>query len=366
MLRRVAWENFDYWLLGLVVTLIIFGTAMIRSAIAGNAVLAELPNRQLVFATVGLVAMLALALMDYHHWLPLSKYLYVLTVITLIALKLVGTALFGSARWFTVGPIKIQPSEFAKIVLILVQAGFLARYQDRLHQLRWVLLSAALTGGLVVWVLLQPDLSTSITLVVIWLAMLWAAGLRWKHIGLFVGVGSVASIVGFPFLADYQKARILNFLFPDETARHGAIYNVLQALISIGSGGWFGHGYGQGPQVQYRFLKVRHTDFIFAVIAHELGFVGAVLTIVLLSLVIWRCLRIAQRAYDTFGALIATGVAAMLGFHMMVNIAMNLNLIPVTGLPLPFITYGGSTLVSTLLAIGLVESVALYRRPLEP
>ncbi len=366
MLRRVAWENFDYWLLGLVVTLIIFGTAMIRSAIAGNAVLAELPNRQLIFASVGLLVMLGLALMDYHHWLPLSKYLYVLIVITLIALKMVGTALFGSARWFTVGPIKIQPSEFAKIVLILVQAGFLSRYQDRLHQLRWVLLSAALTGGLVFWVLLQPDLSTSITLVVIWLAMLWAAGLRWKHIGLFVGLGGLAGIAGFPFLADYQKARILNFLFPDENARHGAIYNVLQALISIGSGGLFGHGYGQGPQVQYRFLKVRHTDFIFAVIAHELGFVGAVLTIVLLSLVIWRCLRVAQRAYDTFGALIATGVAAMLGFHMMVNIAMNLNLIPVTGLPLPFITYGGSTLVSTLIAIGLVESVALYRRPLEP
>ncbi len=366
MLRRVAWENFDYWLLGLVATAVIFGIAMIRSAIAGNAELAEAPGRQLIFAALGFVLMLGLAAMDYHHWRPLSKYLYVGTVLTLIALKLVGTALFGSARWFAVGPIKIQPSEFAKIVLILVQADFLSRYRERLHELRWVLLSAALTGGLVIWVLLQPDLSTSITLVVIWLAMLWAAGLRGKHILLFIGLGIVASVAGFPFLADYQKARILTFFFPDETARHGAIYNVLQALISIGSGGWFGHGYGQGPQVQYRFLKVRHTDFIFAVIAHELGFVGAMLTIVLLSTIIWRCLRIARRAYDTFGALIATGVAAMLGFHMTVNIAMNLNLIPVTGLPLPFITYGGSSLVSTLIAIGLVESVALYRRPLEP
>ena len=366
MQRRIAWENFDYWLLGLVATLIIFGTAMIRSAVAGNEVLADLPSRQLIFAAAGGLLMLGLALMDYHHWQPLSKYLYGGVILSLIALKLVGTALFGSARWYTVGPIKVQPSEFAKIVLILVQAGFLARYQDRLHQMRWVLLSAALTGGLVVWVLLQPDLSTSVTLVVIWLAMLWAAGLRWKHIALFAGLGAVGGVAGFPFLADYQKARILNFLFPDETARHGAIYNVLQALISIGSGGLFGQGYGQGPQVQYRFLKVRHTDFIFAVIAHELGFVGATLTIVLLSLVIWRCLRVAQHAYDTYGALIATGVAAMLGFHMTVNIAMNLNLIPVTGLPLPFITYGGSTLVSTLMAIGLVESVALYRRPLEP
>ena len=366
MFRRIAWENFDYWLLGLVATAVIFGIAMIRSAIAGNAALAELPNRQLIFASVGLLVMLGLALMDYHHWRPLSKYLYVGIVITLVALKMVGTELFGSARWFTVGPIKIQPSEFAKIVLILVQADFLSRYQHRLHELRWPLFSAGLTGVLVYFIIRQPDLSTSITLVVIWLAMLWAAGLRWRHIGLFAGVGVAASIVGFPFLADYQKARVLHFLFPQETARHGAIYNVLQALISIGSGGWFGHGYGQGPQVQHRFLKVRHTDFIFAVIAHELGFAGAVLTIVLLSLIIWRCLRIAQHAYDTYGALIATGVAAMLGFHMLVNIAMNLNLLPVTGLPLPFITYGGSTLVTTLMAIGLVESVALYRRPLEP
>ncbi len=366
MPRRIAWENFDYWLLGLVIVLIIFGTAMIRSAIAGNERLADLPTRQLIFAGVGFVLMLGLALMDYHHWQPLAKYLYVGVVVSLIALKLVGTALFGSARWFTLGPIKIQPSEFAKIVLILVQAQFLARYQDRLHQLRWVLLSAALTGGLVIWVLLQPDLSTSITLLVIWLAMLWAAGLHWKHIGLFAGLGLLAGIAGFPFLADYQKARVLNFLFPQAEARHGAIYNVLQALISIGSGGWFGQGYSSGPQVQYRFLKVRHTDFIFAVVAHELGFVGATTLILLLAWVIWRCLHIARGAYDTYGALIATGVAAMLGFHMLVNIAMNLNLMPVTGLPLPFITYGGSTLVSTLLAIGLVESVALYRRPLEP
>ncbi len=366
MIRRIAWENFDYWLLGLVATLVIFGTAMIRSAIAGNAVLAQVPSRQLIFAAVGFVLMAGFALMDYHHWRPLSKYLYVGTIVLLIGLKFAGETLFGSARWFNLGPVRVQPSEFAKIVLILVQAGFLDKYQDRLQQMRWVLLSAVLTAGIVVWVLLQPDLSTSVTLVVIWLAMLWVAGLRWKHIALFSALGAVAGVAGFPFLADYQKARILNFLFPDPNARHGAIYNVLQALTSIGSGGLFGQGYGQGPQVQYRFLKVRHTDFIFAVIAHELGFVGAVLTIVLLSLVIWRCLVVARRAYDTFGALIAVGVAAMLGFHMMVNIAMNLNLIPVTGLPLPFITYGGSTLLSTLMAVGLVESVALYRRPLEP
>ncbi len=362
--RRIPWENLDYWLLALVAGLVIFGVAMIRSAIAGNQTLAELPSRQLLYASVGFVLMAIVALVDYHYWLTLSKYFYIITVITLIALNMVGTALFGSARWFTLGPVKVQPSEFAKLVLILSQAAFLAKRQEQLHQWRWVLASALQTLFLTVWVLLQPDLSTSITLLVIWFVMLWVAGLPWKYVATFVGIGLLAAVVGFPFLEPYQKARILNFLFPQEEARHGAIYNVQQALISIGSGGWLGQGYGLGPQVQYRFLKVRHTDFIFSVIAHEFGFVGASLTILLLILVIWRCVHIAQQAYDTPGALIATGVAAMLSFHMLVNIAMNLNLIPVTGLPLPFITYGGSSLLTTLLAIGLVESVALHREPL--
>ena len=171
--------------------------------------------------------------------------------------------------------------------------------------------------------------------------------------------------MGFPFLADYQKARVINFLFPDPNARHGAIYNVLQALTAIGSGGLTGQGYGHGTQVQLRFLKVRHTDFIFAVIGEEFGFVGAVLVLLLLTLIIIRCLHIARTAHDTFGALIAYGVAAMLFFHLAVNVAMNLNMMPVTGLPLPFISYGGSTLLSTLLGIGLVESVAVHRNPLQ-
>ncbi len=365
MLRKLAWHHFDFWLLGLVAVLTLFGIAVIRSAIAGNQVLAETPTRQALFALVGFVLLFAVALVDYHVWLDLSRLFYVVTIASLVLLNVMGTALFGSARWFRIGPLHLQPSEFAKLVLILVQARFLASRRERIGELRTVLLSGLLTAGLAVWVFLQPDLSTSITLVVIWFAMLWAAGLRWRHLLGFMVLGLVLAVVGFPFLEPYQQQRVFQFLFPDPEARHGAIYNVQQALIAIGSGGVFGKGYGQGPQVQLRFLKVRHTDFVFAVIAHELGFVGAVLTLLLLALVIWRCLRVAHQAYDTQGALIAYGVAAMLAFHLVVNVAMNLNLIPVTGLPLPFITYGGSTLWASLLGIGLVESVALYRKPLE-
>lgn len=365
MFRRIPWRHFDFILLGLVAVLVIFGVTMLRSAVAGNPTLAQHPSRQALYAAAGFVIAFLLAFVDYHIWLDLSRVFYVVIVVLLVALNLVGTALFGSARWFRVGPLFLQPSEFAKLVLILIQARYLAHHQENIGRPRVVFTSTLFTGFLALWVFLQPDLSTSITLVVIWLAMLWVTGLPWRYVLGFGLGGLLAGILGFPFLRPYQQERVLQFLFPDPEARHGAIYNVQQALIAIGSGGLLGKGYGQGPQVQLRFLKVRHTDFIFAAIAHELGFVGAVLTLVLLAGVIWRCVRVARLAYDTEGGLIAYGVAAMLSFHLLVNVAMNLNLIPVTGLPLPFITYGGSTLMASLMAIGLVESVALHRKPLE-
>ena len=365
MRRSVAWQDFDFVLLALVATTTALGVAIIRSAVAGNQVLSSLPTRQLIFAGVGFAALILIALVDYHYWIFLGRYLYFLTIGLLLFLNIVGQARFGSARWIDTGFFLIQPSEFAKIVIIVTTADFLSRHKEQLHQLRWVILSFLYTMGLVVWVLLQPDLSTSITLLVIWFAQVWAAGLELKHLGLFVVLGLGAAAAGFPFLADYQKARVINFLFPDPNARHGAIYNVLQALTAIGSGGLMGKGYGHGTQVQSRFLKVRHTDFIFAVIGEEFGFVGALLVLLLLTLIILRCLHVARTAHDTFGALLAYGVAAMLFFHTLVNVAMNLNMVPVTGLPLPFISYGGSTLISTLIGIGLVESVAVYRNPLQ-
>jgi rod shape determining protein RodA len=178
-------------------------------------------------------------------------------------------------------------------------------------------------------------------------------------------LGILAPIVSFPFLVDYQRDRIINFLFPDLEARHGDIYNIQQALISIGSGGVLGKGYGYGTQVQLRFLKVRHSDFIFSAIAEEFGFVGAVLVLLLLFFIIYRCIRVAQRAQDSFGGLISYGVATLIAFQAIVNIGVNLNLLPATGLTLPFVSYGGSSLLSILLGIGLVESVALRQKALE-
>jgi rod shape determining protein RodA len=291
--------------------------------------------------------------------------LYVIAVGALTILTVVGAALYGSARWFDTGVILIQPSEIAKIVLILVLADYFTRYQHRIGDLRTVLFSLLTAMGIVVPILLQPNLSTSIVMVVLWFALLWASGLRLQHLAIFIATGIMAPIVAFPFMVDYQQRRILNFLFPDPNARHGELFNLQQALISIGSGGLLGQGYGQGTQVQLRFLKVRWSDFIFSAMANEFGFIGTVLVMMLLLFIIWRCVHAAQVAADTFGALICYGVATMLAFQAIVNIGVNLNLMPATGLTLPFVSYGGSSMVAALVGIGLVESVILRHRSLD-
>jgi rod shape determining protein RodA len=338
---------------------------MIRSAIAGNEELLELFPRHIVFASIGFFVVVITASLDYHLFNPIGKVIYGLVTVLLGLVAVGGQAAFGAQRAIDTGLFFIQPSELAKIAIILVLADFFTRESNRRHNLRWILRSLVPTLFMVGAIFLQPDLSTSIVVMVIWFTLLWASGLQVKHIILFGVLGIVLIVVGFPFLEDYQQQRVFTFLFPDPNETFGNNYNVTQALITVGSGGWFGQGYGQGSQVQLRFLKVRHTDFIFSALANEFGFVGAVVVLALLAFVMYRCLRAARIAKDTFGALICYGVTAFIFFHTAVNVGMNLNLIPVTGLPLPFISMGGSSLLSMLLGIGLVESVILRHRALE-
>ncbi len=348
--------------------LVIFGITMIRSAVAGNIELTtetNLVNRQLIFAGVGFVIVILTAAIDYHLWASISRSMYLGVVSLLAVLTVVGAAVFGSARWFETSLFNIQPSELAKIVMILVLAEYFTRHQGETHDLRWVFRSLLMTLGMVVWILLQPNLSTSIVILVIWFSLLWAGGLRLLHLLLFVVVGTVLPFVSFPFLADYQKARIMNFLITNPEASYGESYNIQQALISIGSGGWFGQGYGHGTQVQLRFLKVRWSDFIFSAMAEEFGFVGVILVMALLLFIVFRCLRAARLARDTYGALIAYGVATLIAFQALVNIGVNLKMLPATGLTLPFVSYGGSSLISAMMGIGLVQSVVLRHKALE-
>jgi rod shape determining protein RodA len=264
-----------------------------------------------------------------------------------------------------VGFAIVQPSELAKITIILTASDFFARNKHRIHEIGTIIQSTIIPAGLVLFIILQPDLSTSIVVVVIWTALLFASGLQMKHLLMFAGLGLLMPIIGFPFMERYQQQRVVNFLFPDPNARFGEIYNVNQARITIGTGGWLGQGYGQGTQVQLRFLKARHSDFIFSVISAEFGFVGTVIVMLLLLFLVYRILRAARLAHDAYGALICYGVATLIGFQAMVNIAVNLNLIPVTGLPLPFISQGGSSLMSLMLGIGLVESVVVRHKMLD-
>ncbi len=379
-MRNISWRHFDFWLLGAVAFLTIFGVTMISSAIAGNIELVEANTviKQIIFAGIGFVILVITAMIDYRYWGALSSILYLVMAGALAVLFLFGGALFGSSRWFSVGPILIQPSEFAKIIIILILANFFSQNIDNIKKPITVLRSLVVTFFIIVWIILQPDLSTSIVILVLWFALLWASGLDVKLLLIAGGAGLGVIGIGLPLMMlnydpentsglikPYQLDRVINFLFPDPNASFGAIYNVQQALISIGEGGWFGQGYGSGSQVQLRFLKVRHSDFIFSALSEEFGFIGATVVIATLAFIIARCLRAARLSSDTYGALIAYGAATLISFQTIVNIGMNLNLLPVTGLTLPFVSYGGSSLITLFIAIGLVESVLLRHKDLE-
>ena len=374
MLKDISWRYFDFWLLGAVVLATTFGTTMIRSAVAGNEELKPLIDRQIYFALLGIVLIFIVAAIDYRYWMALYRPIFLVMSILLFALFLSAQAVFGAARWFQVGVLFVQPTEFAKIAAILLLARYFDRTQNRPRDLRWIIVAFLWVMGLGIWILLQPNLSNVVVLMVILASLLWFNGIQLKHLLLFGGIAFVliATIVALsafgiriPFLQEYQQQRIANFILPDPNATFGATYNVQQALIAIGSGGLFGKGYGHGTQTQLRFLKVRHTDFIFSAIAEEFGLVGGLLVVVIIVLVIWRCLRAAQKARDVAGMTIAYGVATLIFFQGMVNIGVNLNIVPVSGLPLPFISYGGSGLTSLMLGIGLVESVAMRYRQME-
>ena len=365
MVRGYNWRNFDFLLFGAIVLVAAFGTAMIRSAVAGNEVLEPLIIRQVYFALSGLVLIFLIATIDYRYWLALYRPIYLVMMIFLFSLYLSAQAVFGAARWFTVGVLFVQPTEFAKIVVILILARYFEKTQYEPRDFQWILNGALWVFGLMIWILLQPNLSNVIVISVILIAMFWINGIKVKYLLVGALVGIILVALAFPFLEGYQQERVLTFIFPDPNATFGATYNVQQALIAIGSGGFLGKGYGQGTQTQLRFLKVRHTDFIFSAVAEEFGLLGGILVIMVLVFIVWRCIRASQKASDLSGSMIAYGVAVLIFFQGAVNIGVNLNLIPVSGLPLPFISYGGSGLTSLMLGIGLVESVVMRHKQLE-
>ncbi|MBL8050578.1 MAG: rod shape-determining protein RodA [Anaerolineales bacterium] len=374
MTRGISWRNFDFLLLGAIVLASAFGTVMIRSAVAGNEVLQPLILRQVYFALLGVVLIFLVASIDYRYWLSLYIPIYIVIIGFLLTLTGFGQTAFGAQRWFQVGVLFLQPTEFAKIIAIIVLARYFEVVQFQPRDLKWVIGAVLWASGIIILILLQPNLSNVMVLSVILAVMLFVNGieLRWILIAATAGATLLISIIALsvlgvriPGLQEYQQQRIVNFVVPDPNDTYGNRYNVQQALIAVGAGGFLGEGYNQGTQTQLRFLKVRHTDFIFAASSEEFGTVGGGLIIFTIGFIVWRCIRAAQKARDMAGSMIAIGMATLIFFQGAVNIGMNLNLLPVSGLPLPFVSYGGSGLTALMLGIGLVESVVMRQKQLD-
>jgi rod shape determining protein RodA len=357
-------RNFDYVLLVVSIMLIIFGVMMIASATHDVPSLADRVNSQILYGIVGIALVLVLAAIDYRLLTGIYLWIYGGLVAILAVTGLLGVeGEAGAQSWINLGVAGFQPSELAKILLIVVLAQQLAHNAGQIHKLSTIVKSLLFVALPVFFIFIQPDLGITILVLVVWFVMVWVAGMRWEHIALFVVVGLAAAPLIWPRMEPYQQSRIAVFISPESDP--DAYYNIGQALTAIGNGGLLGRGYMLGSQSQGRFLRVRHTDFIFAVIAEELGFVGAMLVLLLIAIVLLRILRAARMAPDLAGSLICYGVATVIFFQTLVSIGMNVRIMPVTGLTLPFISSGGSSLVTLMLGIGLVESVVLRNNPRE-
>ena len=374
MFSTKTWRHFDFALMGAVLLLILFGVTMIRSAnlssidtgVQGQA------SRQVIYAVIGIVIVVAISAVDYRVYSSYSLFIYGTLLFLLVVVLVVGLASFGAVRWIDLGIIDFQPAELGKFLITLTLGAFVTQNKERIQRFGTVVRSLIHVSVPAMLIFIQPDLSTTITYGVVWFAILWSAGVKISHLAIFVGIVAAVLpfVLWFVFTNEdyaYIGQRILTFLVPagDVEASQGANYNIEQALISIGSGGWFGQGYGNGSQVQLRFLKVRQTDFIYATIGNEFGFVGAVLVLLLLGFVVFRIYRIGQMARDPYGKIICFGVGTVVFFESFTNIASNLNLIPVSGSVLPFLSYGGSSLWTYLIGIGLVQSVVLRHKQIE-
>ncbi|MGD2050140.1 MAG: FtsW/RodA/SpoVE family cell cycle protein [Chloroflexota bacterium] len=359
-----VWRHFDLWLAAAVLLLTAYGILAIRSAVTGAPAFEDFPQRQVIFALIGLAVMVAIAAIDYRILTSSHWYIYVLIVVSLIAVYLVGVINNASRRWFDLGLVQLQPSEFGRILLAITFAQFLATRQHLMGRFSNTLLSVLYIGIPVALIFIQPDLGMSILFIAVWFVLIWLAGLRLSHFLALATVGLIAVILLFPALADYQRERIIAFINPEALPEQ--TFNIDQALISIGSGGWFGKGYLQGTQSQLGFLRVQHTDFIFSVITEELGLIfGSLIVLGLMGFILLRILRVAAMSPDPAGRFIAAGVATVLFFQTVVSVGMNLRLLPVTGLTLPFVSYGGSSLITLYLGVGVVQSVRMRHRKQE-
>ena len=306
--------------------------------------------------------MIGISFFDYRALKDYTGLLYIVACSVLVAVLFFGSSIRGTSSWFDFGFFNFQPSELVKVAAIIILAKYLSKASNYLKDFKKIVASGIYISLLVTLIILQPDLGSALVVVFIWFSMLLVSGIKKKYIISILLLGSVLFAGSWNYiLKDYQKDRIATFVSPQSDPL-GAGYNVIQSMIAVGSGEIWGKGLGHGSQSQLNFLPEKHTDFIFAVIAEEMGFVGVLFILCLFMILFHRLLKISIETQDNFGKLIVLGISFMIMFHIAVNIGMNMGVMPVTGIPLPFISYGGSSLVSFLVMIGIVQSIYIKGR----
>jgi rod shape determining protein RodA len=356
-----VWRAYDLQLTTYAALLGVFGLVMAytNSVEAGQSVMdnGTVFSRALMWSGLAIVVFIVATAFDYRWLKTLVWPIYAVNIGLLVLTLAIGDGVGGSARWVSIGPLTFQFSELAKILMIIVLAVYLGNRESRLDSLPSVLGACVLTAPAVVLVMMQPDLGSSLVFAAILAGMLFMSGasLRWL-IAMGIGVAVAVALSWTYVLRDYQKDRILSF-FSGATDTQGSGWQVLQSQITVGSGGLLGTGLTNGTQTRGEFLPVQESDFVFAVLAQELGFIGALVVFLLFAALLWRILVCAWRSKDPFGTLFGAGLATMLLFQVFVNVGMVIGIMPVTGIPLPFISHGGASLVSVAIGLGIMQSV---------
>ncbi len=365
---KLLTKNYDLLLFGVVLILVVLGALAVYSATHAKLLEAGADpffylKRQAFWIMVGLLAFGATVFVDYDVIGKISRTIYLTMLGLLILVLLVGKLVSGAQAWFSIGGLaSFQPSELAKIAVILFLANYLAgRELDSFKSLIVPFVIVLIPIGLI---LLQPDLGTAMVFAGILFGMLFAAGANPKHLGIIIAAAlAISPLIFFFALQPYQQKRIMVLINPYSDPI-GAGYNVIQSMIAIGSGRLWGKGLFAGSQTQLNFVPAHHTDFIFSVIGEEFGLIGGLFVLAAYFIILWRGLLVAYTAKDEYGSLVAVGVVSMLATHIVINIGMNLGIMPVTGIPLPFLSYGGSSLLTNMIGIGLLVNIYARRHRL--
>jgi rod shape determining protein RodA len=355
-------RQFDWSIFITAIVLIFVGFMAILSTTWQEGQMMKFIDKQIIAVVLGLLLLFLLASLNYKIFGNWAYSFYIIICLLLVFVLLFGREIRGTRGWFDFGFFQFQPSEFAKIALLIILAKYFSSISGKPSHFQYVIVSGILTLIPTILVLFQPDLGSALILVFMWLCMLLLSGIKKHHILALVTFGIIIFWVGWHFiLITYQKERILTFVNPGRDPL-GSGYHLIQSKIAIGSGEIFGRGLGRGPQSQLQFLPDKHTDFIFAVIAEELGFLGAGLLLALLLFLIWRIIVLAKQIHDEFAMMLVLGTLLFFLIQIFINIGMNLGILPVAGVPLPFVSYGGSSMIASLIVLGILQGVAVFSK----